>query len=108
MEFTAPDGEWFRIARFPGQGNSSQWNGTLVKFDPNGTVIWTKVFGRGGYLESAIMDYDQDGNLYIGGEFEGDCDFDPSEWYWTPHYWSFSLCFGLFNPSVSLIYRQLD
>ena len=49
----------------------------LVKFDSNGTLVWEKSFGDGGFLDSQRgIGTDSDGNIFLTGMFQGAIDFD--------------------------------
>lgn len=50
----------------------------LLKMDPNGNFITAKSFGGSGYDNSFALGLDAAENIYIGGNFMGTCDFDPS------------------------------
>lgn len=56
-------------------GNSDVY---LMKLDNAGNLVWVKTFGGAGYDNALFIDKDQNGNLFIGGYFEGTVDFDPS------------------------------
>lgn len=51
----------------------------MIKLDAQGDFQWVKSIGSAGYEESSAIDTDDDGNVYVGGYFYGEIDFDPSD-----------------------------
>jgi hypothetical protein len=49
----------------------------VQKLNPNGELLWVKAIGANGQDMAQSMIMDIDGNLIIGGSFEGTVDFDP-------------------------------
>lgn len=41
----------------------------IVKYDPNGNLLWAKSFGGGGFDEGRGLDIDGSGNIYLTGGF---------------------------------------
>ncbi len=50
----------------------------IAKYDHNGDLIWGKGFGGNNYDWSTAIKPDNEGNVYVTGYFEGECDFDPN------------------------------
>lgn len=58
----------------------------LAKYDNNGTLLWTKQFGTPTATQTTIFPssfsanvlVDNCNNIYVSGEFQGNCDFNPS------------------------------
>lgn len=72
------DPDMVDVANIPGYGGYDMF---LVKFDKNGEFIWAHGFG-----DVSALDYDDfvnsvavddDGSVYITGQFRGSIDFDP-------------------------------
>ncbi|MEO1652497.1 MAG: choice-of-anchor D domain-containing protein, partial [Bacteroidota bacterium] len=49
----------------------------LAKFDNNGNYIWAHSFGGIFFEDASVLDLDANGNIFVGGFFEDDVDFDP-------------------------------
>ena len=49
----------------------------VQKLDPNGNIIWAKSFGGGTFDFGTSIQVDQLGNIYVGGFYSDDVDFDP-------------------------------
>jgi hypothetical protein len=49
----------------------------VAKYDYQGELIWAKSYGGNGPEESCVMDTDNEGNIYLTGQFTPNCDFDP-------------------------------
>ena len=89
MDFITPQGELFLTAEVYPDSILGK-NGFVVNVDPNGEVNWVKDFGHGGDIKSAMTAYDEEGNLFVGGAFEGNCDFDPSNGTNNPNFFPFN------------------
>lgn len=58
----------------------------LVKYDPNGNLVWTRQFGIPTGTQTSFftasftssLTLDACNTIYVSGEFQGNCDFDPS------------------------------
>jgi hypothetical protein len=48
------------------------------KLNANLTAVWNKQFGGSGGEYPTTIDIDANGNVYLAGVFNGNCDFDPS------------------------------
>ncbi len=48
------------------------------KLNSNLTAVWNKQFGGTGGDYPTAVDFDSNGNVYVSGNFNGTCDFDPS------------------------------
>ncbi|MBN1479637.1 T9SS type A sorting domain-containing protein [candidate division KSB1 bacterium] len=59
--------------------NGSNYDIFITKYNPNGTVLWAKRAGAGGYAADAgnSVVCDNQGNYIITGEFEGTAEFGP-------------------------------
>ena len=86
MDFTTPQGELIMMGSDTDPGGLWLKNGFLVNVRPNGEVNWAKDFGSGGDLKAARVAYDKTGNLFVGGAFSGNCDFDPSDGTINPNF----------------------
>jgi Secretion system C-terminal sorting domain/Beta-propeller repeat len=54
-------------------------NGYIVKLDSTGNFVWAKQLACSGYVDIfSEFRIDSLGNIYIAGEYNGTCDFDPS------------------------------
>lgn len=49
----------------------------VAKYDYEGDLVWAKSYGGDGPEESCVMDTDNEGNIYLTGQFTPNCDFDP-------------------------------
>ena len=56
---------------------TSLQKGYILKLDNNGQMIWAKSINWNGY-DSAILDLDNDANVYSTGYFRNTVDFDPN------------------------------
>ena len=56
-----------------GYGSS---DGFVAKFSEKGTLMWAKSTGCGGYDKAEALVVDKDKNVYIGGLFSSNCNFD--------------------------------
>jgi hypothetical protein len=54
----------------------SFWDFFIVKYDRAGSIIWVKSFGGPNADSVVSLDTDADGNLYVGGGFQGSVTFD--------------------------------
>lgn len=52
-------------------------NTYLIKYDPNGNLLWANTIGGSGHVWGEDMVIDGLGNLYLTGHFGGTPDFDP-------------------------------
>lgn len=50
----------------------------LAKFDNSGNFVWAKTLSDAGSVSVAALDFDDDENIYLTGEFYNTVDFDPS------------------------------
>lgn len=70
---------------FNPQGESFELTSTgyldifMLKLDAEGSFQWVRSIGNTEYEESTAIDVDADGNVYVGGYFYGEMDFDPSD-----------------------------
>ncbi len=69
------EGEDIRFSNDDGQ----DFNPFLVKLDTEGNYIWAKTLASTGHGEVSSIDFDEDGNIYLGGYFRESIDLDPSE-----------------------------
>lgn len=53
------------------------WDGFISKFDSNGNYLWTKRIGGTGLDGGGGIAFDNSGNIYASGGFNGTVDFDP-------------------------------
>ncbi|NLW19458.1 MAG: LysM peptidoglycan-binding domain-containing protein [Candidatus Cloacimonetes bacterium] len=51
----------------------------LAKFDNSGKLLWLKKGLSSGGISSPILSLNQDGNIFLGGEFSGTLSFDDAE-----------------------------
>lgn len=51
----------------------------LIKYDPNGAVIWAHALGSYNHERGESVTTDSDGNIYLTGRFFGTVDFDPGD-----------------------------
>jgi hypothetical protein len=49
----------------------------LMKLDPNGDYLYCRTWGGFGRSRAMCLAFDTEGNIYISGNFEVTCDFDP-------------------------------
>ncbi|PSK90380.1 SBBP repeat-containing protein [Taibaiella chishuiensis] len=49
----------------------------ISKLDADGSFVWAKQIGDGGWDVGASMATDAAGNIYVSGQFDGTVDFDP-------------------------------
>ncbi len=49
----------------------------VTKLHDDGTYVWTRTFGGGGYDYGSDVGVDREGNIYVTGIFRGTADFDP-------------------------------
>jgi hypothetical protein len=66
----------------PGEGqdiliSTGRADAFISKLDANGNHIWVGKFGGTNNVRGNALALDEDGYLYIAGEFEGGADFDP-------------------------------
>ena len=85
MDFITPQGEIFLGGEVNPNATAGK-NGFLVNVDQDGKVNWVKDYGTGGDIKTARVAHDEAGNLFVGGVFQGNCDFDPSEGTSSPNY----------------------
>lgn len=83
------DGSIYHAGTFSGTINFNPWGGGgvltsagqtdvyLVKYDPNGSLVWAKSFGDDGIETVVAMDIDAEDNLYLTGQYESIVDFNP-------------------------------
>lgn len=57
-----------------GQGNSGAVDAFLAKYDPDGTLQWTRQFGTSGEDGAYALTVGLDGAIYVGGEATGSLD----------------------------------
>jgi len=58
-------------------GSAGIFDISIQKFDPDGNLIWAKVFGSAGADVPGVMKFDSFGNIYLSGWFNDSLDFDP-------------------------------
>ncbi len=51
----------------------------LAKFDSSGILLWLKRGISSGGISSPVLNLNQDGNIFLGGEFSGTLSFDDAE-----------------------------
>lgn len=51
----------------------------VVKYTPEGNIIWAKTFGGPEDDEANSIDVDSDGNVYVSGFYSNSVDFDPNQ-----------------------------
>ena len=66
----------------PGPGtdmhsSNGGYDAYLVKFDSNGNYIWARTWGGPEDDSAHNIDFDNEGNVYIAGQFRNITDFDP-------------------------------
>lgn len=77
-------GIFFNTVNFdPGVTNTSltsfgNWDAFVVKFDSLGTFLWARQLGGTGAEDVKGLCSDHAGNVYVGGNFSGTADFNPS------------------------------
>ena len=49
----------------------------VSKLDSSGNFVWVKQIGGNSYIQDNSIVIDTSNNIYISGEFNGNCDFDP-------------------------------
>ncbi|MDW3651331.1 MAG: T9SS type A sorting domain-containing protein [Bacteroidia bacterium] len=49
----------------------------ILKLDPNGNFLWARSMERNSHEQIAKISVDGRGNVYLGGQFWGNVDFDP-------------------------------
>lgn len=49
----------------------------LVKLDSNGNFLWVRTWGESGWDRGDGVSLDENGSVYVTGEFHGSVDFDP-------------------------------
>ena len=49
----------------------------MVALDAAGNVVWSEAVGGTGADGASAVAVDPQGNIYVGGEFTGQVDFDP-------------------------------
>ncbi|NIK91303.1 T9SS type A sorting domain-containing protein [Mangrovimonas sp. CR14] len=82
---TLPSGD---IIDIPTPDDLSLYSMFIIKFDTNGDVVWYHNLGEASNMQRIeTLDLDANGNLYIGGQFHTETDFDPGvgEVILTPH-----------------------
>lgn len=57
--------------------NGSNYDGIIYKFEANGNIIWSRTIDGPGGLQIRKIDIDSSENIYMTGNFNGTCDFDP-------------------------------
>lgn len=57
--------------------SAGQWDTYISKLDSAGNFIWGKAIGGAGKDYAYAMTTDLNNNIYISGQFEGICDFNP-------------------------------
>lgn len=67
----------------PGAGTTNltsagSYDCLIAKYDNNGNFVWGKRVGSTGFDFFYTLDVDGNGNLFVGGFFEGTVDFDPN------------------------------
>lgn len=50
----------------------------ICKYSSSGTFLWAKKIGGSGHDSGNFIDTDDNGNLYVHGQYSGTVDFDPS------------------------------
>jgi hypothetical protein len=60
-----------------GQSKLGLTDGFLIKFNPNGTKEWTRLFGSNSYDYAYALTTDSDGHVYIAGQTKGAIDDQP-------------------------------
>ncbi|GEM_PF-6734480 len=53
--------------------NGSDYDALIIKYDPEGNMVWLTEYDRGAYEQARGIDVDEDGFLYVAGKYE-----DPS------------------------------
>ena len=61
-----------------GEINAASWDAFLVKYDTNGTRLWTRLLGTTGSETAYGIATDSSGNIYITGSTDGVLGVDPS------------------------------
>ena len=66
----------------PGAGSTTLTSGTgddifAIKLDPNGNLLWARGMGGADTNSGRAIDVDPNGNVYIGGNFQGTVDLNP-------------------------------
>jgi len=54
-----------------GQTNSGYHNAFITKYNPDGTKVWTKFLGTGGYDQAFALTTGKDGAIYVSGDTQG-------------------------------------
>ena len=58
--------------------SAGDYEAFVMKLDPNGNFLWAKQFAGANREFVNAVDFDDQGNLYVVGNFDGTVDFDPS------------------------------
>jgi len=59
-------------------GYEGDWfDAFLMKLDANGDYIYSRTWGGYGRSRAMCLAFDNEDNIYVSGNFECDCDFDP-------------------------------
>ncbi len=69
------EGEDIRFSNDDGQ----DFNPFLVKLDTDGNYVWAETLKSTGHGAIYAIDFDAEGNIYIGGVFEDSIDLDPTQ-----------------------------
>ena len=59
--------------------NAGEWDAALVKLDADGKHVFTKTFGDASFQLIKSVATDAEGNIFVGGLFEGGIDFGNGE-----------------------------
>lgn len=87
----------------------NEFDNLLLKYSTStGNLIWGKNTGGNGMFLPYILNSDNHGNIYLGGSFEGEVDFDfdaTVQSYTSTVITNRDICFAKYNPNGNFIFN---
>lgn len=87
----------------------NEFDNLLLKYSTStGNLIWGKNTGGNGMFLPYILNSDNQGNIYLGGSFEGEVDFDfdaTVQSYTSTVITNRDICFAKYNPNGNFIFN---